>query len=92
MFDPKLRRELSYYYSEFLGIHDNYDRYNQFTEREILPRLAAGADAFYGPDGKLLPMFRVHMDLQTEFATDLRRMSQMAHDLRTRLETLRNSK
>jgi hypothetical protein len=92
MLDPKLRRELSYFYSEFLGIHDNYDRYNQFTEREILPRLAAGSDAFYGSDGKLLPMFRVHMDLETEFAADLRRMGQMAHDLRTRIETLRNSK
>ena len=90
MFDPKLRRELGYYYSEFIGIHDNYDRYNQFTEREILPRLAAGPDAFYGPDGKLLPMFRVHMDLQTEFAADLRRLGQMAQNLRTRLEPLRN--
>jgi len=42
MFDPKLRMDLGYYYSEFVGIHDNYERYNQFTEREILPRLAAG--------------------------------------------------
>ena len=92
MFDPQLRRELGYYYSEFIGIHDNYDRYNQFTEREILPRLTAGADAFYGPDGKLLPMFQVHMDLQTEFAGDLRRLGQMAHDLRVRLEPLRDSR
>ena len=92
MFDPKLRRELGYYYSEFFGIHDDYDRYNQFTEREILSRLDAGPDAFYGPDGKLLSMFRVHMDLQTEFAANLRRMAQMAHDLRTRLESLRKSK
>lgn len=92
MFDPQLRRELAYYYSEFVGIHDHYDRYNQFTEREILPRLTAGPDAFYGSDGKLLPMFRVHMDLQSEFAADLRRLAKMAHDLRIRLQRLRDLK
>jgi hypothetical protein len=88
LFEPKLRLDLGYYYSEFVGIHENNDRYNQFTEREILPRLAAGADAFYGADGKLIPMFQVHMDLQNEFAADLRRFGQMALDLRTRLERL----
>src|SRR5262249_36692110 len=91
MFDPKLRRELGYYYNEFVGIHDNYDRYNQFTEREVLPRLSQGPDAFYCTDGKLLPMFRVDMDLQSQFAADLRRMAQMAHDLRLRLEALTKS-
>ena len=92
MFDPKLRLKLGYFYAEFIGIHDNYERYNQFTEREILPRLPAGPDAFYGEDDKLLPMFRVHMDLETEFAADLRRLGKMAHDLRLRLEALRDSK
>ena len=92
MLEPKLRMDLGYFYSEFVGIHDSYDRYNQFTEREVLPRLAGGPDAFYGPDGKLLAIFRVHMDLQNEFAADLRRLGQMAHDLRTRLEALPGSK
>jgi hypothetical protein len=88
MFDPELRMDLGFFYSEFVGIHENYARYNQFTEREVLPRLAAGPDAFYGPDGKLLPMFQVHMDLQKEFAADLRRLAKTAHDLRLRLESL----
>ena len=70
------------------SIHENYDRYNQFTEREVLPRLSHGPDAFYGADGKLPPMFRVHMDLESEFASDLRRLGKMAHDLRLRLEAL----
>src|SRR5438552_3885330 len=61
LIEPKLRTELGYFYSELVGIHDNYDRYNQFTEREVLPRIAAGADSFYGADGHLLPQFRVHM-------------------------------
>lgn len=79
------------YYSEFVGIHDNYDCYNPFTEREILPRLPAGPDAFYGADGKLLPVFRVHMGLENEFAADLRRLTGVARDLRLRLEALPHS-
>ena len=92
MLEPKLRIDLGYFYSEFLGVHDNYDRYNQFTEREVLTRELSGPGAFYGPDGHLLPMFRVHMDLQKEFAQDLRRLCGMAHDLRTRLETVQSSR
>jgi hypothetical protein len=92
MLEPGLRRDLGYFYSEFVGIHDNYDRYNQFTEREVLPRSLSGPDAFYGPDGRLLPVFRVHMDLQKEFAEDLRRLSGMAQDLRVRLEAIQSSK
>jgi hypothetical protein len=91
LIEPKLRTELGYFYSEFIGIHDNYDRYNQFTEREVLPRVALGPDAFYGADGRLLPAFRVHMDLQNEFASDLRKLSAKAHDLRIRLEALQSS-
>jgi hypothetical protein len=89
LIEPKLRMELGYFYSEFVGVHDNYDRYNQFTEREVLTRLAAGPDAFYGTDGRILPLFRVYMDLQEEFANDLRTLSTKAHDLRTRLENIR---
>lgn len=89
LIEPSLRTELGYFYSELVGIHDNYDRYNQFTEREVLPRLAAAPDSFYGSDGRILPAFRVHMDLQQEFAGDLRKLTARAHELRTRLESLR---
>jgi hypothetical protein len=92
MLEPKLRRDLGYFYNEFVGIHDNYDRYNQFTEREVLPKALSGPDAFYGPNGRLLPAFRVHMDLQKEFAQDLRRLGTMAHDLRGKLEAVQLSK
>ena len=90
--EPKLRTELGYHYSEFIGIHDNYSRYNEFTEREVLPRILQGPDSFYGPDGHILPMFKVHMDLQKEFAADLLKLGASAHDLRIRLETLQASK
>ena len=91
MLEPSLRRDLGYFYSELLGIHDNYIRYNEFTEREVLPKALSGPDAFYGPDGRLLPDFRVHMNLQKEFAEDLRTLSSMAHDLRVRLEAVQSS-
>ena len=89
LIEPSLRTELGYFYSELIGIHDNYNRYNQFTEREVLPRLATAPDSFYGPDGHILPAFRVHMDLQQEFASDLRKLSAKAQELRTRVESLR---
>lgn len=92
LINPKLRTELGYFYSEFLGIHDNYDRYNQFTEREVLPRAVLGPDAFYGSDGHLLPQFRVHMDLQKEYAADLSRLMAKAHDLRLRLQAVESSR
>ena len=91
LIEPGLRTELGLFYSEVVGIHDNYDRYNQFTEREVLPRIALGPDAFYGADGRIQPAFRVHMDLQKEFAADLRKLSHQAHDLRLRLEEVRGS-
>ena len=91
LMDPDLRTELGLFYSEMVGIHDNYDRYNQFTEHEVLPRVALGPDAFYGTDDRILPAFRVHMDLQKAFAADLRNLSNQAHDLRLRLETVRGS-
>ena len=34
-------------------------------ERPMLPRILSGPDAFYGQDGRLLPAFRVHMELQS---------------------------
>jgi hypothetical protein len=40
----------------------------------VLPRSFSGPDAFYGPDGHLSPAFHVHMDLQKEFAEDLRKL------------------
>ena len=39
LIEPNLRTELGYFYSEFVWIHDNYERFNQFTEREVLPEL-----------------------------------------------------
>ena len=61
MLEPKLRMELGYFYSEFVGIHDNYDRYNQFTEREVLPRSDWWAGRFLRTGWQTAPDFsRTH--------------------------------
>jgi len=84
--DPALKLEIGYFYSEMLGIHANYRRQVDFAEREVMPRALQGAAAFYGPDGKLLPMFQVHLALVGEFAADLKRLSLRAGELKQKLE------
>lgn len=86
LFDPQLRLELGYFYTEFVGIHDNYVRYLEFSEREHLPRAELGAAAFHDSSGTLLPEFRVQMVLLEEFGADLRRLSALAGELRRKLE------
>lgn len=86
LFDPQLRLQLAYFYKEFVGVHDNYVRYLEFSEREHLPRAAVGIAAFYASSGALLPEFGVQMALLEEFGTDLRRLSALAGELRRRLE------
>lgn len=86
LFDPDLRLDLGYFYTEFVGVHDNYARYLEFSERELLPRAELGAEAFYDSSGQLMPEFRVHMALLNDFGADLRRLVSLAGDLRAKLE------
>lgn len=90
-FDPTLRLELGYFYTDFLGIHDNYVRYLEFIEREVLPRAEKGPPAFYDSAGRLRPEFIVEMRLLREFSGELRRLSGVAGSLRLRLEALRTT-
>ena len=86
LIEPELRIELGYFYSEFVGIHQKYSRYAEFVDEEILPRAGIGPEAFYDSSGVLEPPFRVHMALLGEFARDLRALTEVAADLRARLE------
>lgn len=88
-FEPDPQVQLSYFYSEFSAIHDNYLRRVEFTVQEILPRAVLGADGFYGPGGRLMPQFEVHMTLLSEFSADLRRLNARAKQLRLILEAQR---
>ena len=87
LFDPQLRLQLGFFYTEFLGVHTNYARHLAFVERELLPRAQLGAEAFYDESGRLMPEFQVHMDLLSEFGDDLRELSAFAGELRVQLES-----
>jgi hypothetical protein len=53
-----------------------------------LPRAETKPDAFYDATGHLRPEFAVEMELFGDFASDLRRLGEMAGSLRARLEEL----
>jgi hypothetical protein len=78
LFDPELRLALGYFYTDFLGIHDNYVRRLVFIEREVLPRVDEGPDAFYDIDGRIRPEFLVEMSLLADFGEDLAEASRQA--------------
>ena len=84
-FDAALRLELGYFYTELAGIHENYVRYLAFMERDVLPRAEIGPQGFYDSSGRLLPEFRVQMQLLGEFGDQLRALAATAASLRSRL-------
>jgi hypothetical protein len=87
LFDPDLRLALGYFYTDFLGIHDNYVRRLVFMEHEVLPRVDQGPDAFYGSDGRMRPEFLVEMSLLREFGQNLEEVSRQAALLETWIRT-----
>ena len=89
LFDPELRLDLGYFYNEFVGVHENYRRYLDFAEREILPRAEVGPAEFYDASGEIRPEFRAYMSLFEEFAGDLRALAAAANELRLQLEAER---
>jgi hypothetical protein len=72
LLDADLFYDLAFYYHRLTSVSQRYIRYNAFTERELLPRLKIGADAFYnGPEGELDEAFQAHMDLLGEIRDEL---------------------
>lgn len=59
--EPDLVFHIARFFSRGDGLGDRYQRYNAFTESEILPYLATPA-RFYGPDGRLRSEYRAHVD------------------------------
>lgn len=57
---PKLVFRLAMHFSNADSFGDRYQRYNEFTEQEILP-YEAHPDHFYGSDGKLLTPYAQHV-------------------------------
>lgn len=76
-----LRLEIGYFYEEFIGVHSNYLRYTEITERDLMPMALKGAKFFYDSNGELAPNYKVHMQLQLEYASDLKQLTQTAREL-----------
>ena len=62
---PELVFQIARFFSRGDGLGDRYQRYNAFTESDVLPYLAQ-PQRFYGADGKLLPNYAAHVDRLSE--------------------------
>ena len=63
LLDPNLFFTLAAFYNRVESFSRRYLRYNEVTERDLLPRLSQGAEAFYDPhSGELDPTMEVHLD------------------------------
>ncbi len=58
--DPELMFRLATHFDRADSWGDKYQRYNVLTEQQILPHEGNSAH-FYGPGGKLKPMFAAHI-------------------------------
>ena len=65
---------------------DKYQRYNLLTEQQILP-YRDRAEHFYGPDGKLKPMFAAHVDRLRDLLALNDQMGAAAASIRNLLKT-----
>ena len=88
---PTLFFELAEFYNRLNSISERYVRYIEYTEREVLPRVATPA-AFYDADGALRPEYRTYVDrlrdihaLLVARVPDARHLSAELDSARTRL-------
>lgn len=79
--EPKLVFGLARYFSRGEGWGDRYQRYNQFSEQQVLPNLSTPSH-FYGPDGKLSPAYAAHVDRLRELLLVNDRMGREATEMR----------
>ena len=71
LLEPALFNDLAGYYNRLESVIDRYRRYNASTEAHLIPTLPTGPEAFYGPDGELLGVFRMHLQLLREIGEEL---------------------
>jgi hypothetical protein len=94
LLDPGLFYALAEFYNRVESFSERYLRYNEFTEREILPLLSRGGEAFYDPvSEELEPSFQVHMDqlrtLRDEASLIIFRADSLVQVVRAEVELLR---
>ena len=78
---PGLMFRLAILFDQADSYGDKYQRYNQFTEQQVLPYQASPA-RFYGPDGKLASIYALHVER-------LRELHAMNRDLRDGAKAIR---
>jgi len=86
LLDPVTLFDLAFFYSELDGVGRKYIRYVTFVEDEVLPRVLVGGEAFYAPNGALLPEFRANMDRLRDFQVETVEQTRWARCLVYRLE------
>ena len=94
LLDPDLFFFLAEFYNRVESTSERYIRYNTVTERDVLPLLSRGPDAFYDPvSSELEPRFQVHMDqlrtLRDEVAFIVERADSLHGLLIAELENIR---
>lgn len=94
LLEPELFFDLAEFYNRVESTSERYIRYNTVTEREVLPLLSRGPDAFYDPvTGNLEPRFEVHMDqlrtLREEVSFIVARADTLRARIRASLEEIR---
>jgi hypothetical protein len=86
LLDPELFFDLAKLYNRVESTSERYIRYNTVTEREVLPLLSQGPDAFYDPvTGNLEPRFEVHVDQLRTLWDEVSFIVARADTLRTRI-------
>lgn len=83
--EPELVFQIARFFSRGDGLGDRYQRYNAFTETHLLPYLAQ-PQRYYGPDGKLLPLYAAHLDRLRELLKVNDEMTQEAAAIRRELK------
>jgi len=94
LLESELFFDLAELYNRVESFSERYIRYNTVTEREVLPLLSRGPDAFYDPSsGDLDSRFEVHMDqlrtLRDEVSFIVARADTLRSQVRASLEELR---
>ena len=74
LLDPDLFNELAVFYNRLSSASDRYRRYNDFTERELLPYLSADPTHFYQSDGQLRGLYQSHVDFLDEIRVEIEQL------------------
>jgi len=85
--DPEIFFRLARLYSSADSWSEQYQRYNRFSEEQILP-YTSETDRFYR-NGKLAPIFAAHVERMRELIEHGDQMTSQAHDLRRDLRKAR---